>query len=125
MARASSRTLLVAAILATLATGVLLLVPMPAGAEGIGPPQSDKIVHVALFGGLAGLWWWALRPLPRGRSLALCAGVALYGGLLELLQTLTPYRTGDWLDFAADAAGAAAAAVVALALPATWRGEPG
>ncbi len=125
MARAASRSLFVAAVLATLGTGVLLLVPMPAGAEGIGPPQSDKIVHVVLFGGLAGLWWWALRPLPRARSLALCTCVALYGGLLELLQMLTPYRSGDWLDFAADAAGAAVAAAVALAVPATWRGGPG
>lgn len=93
------------AIVATLAVGVLCLVPIPQAAEGIGPPASDKYAHVLLFGGLAVLWW---RVVP-GRSWLVGVAVALYGGLLELLQGLTVYRACDVVDFLADALGAALA----------------
>jgi len=97
------------AVLATLAIAVLLLIPLPAAAEGFGPPESDKVAHVLLFGGLTLLWAWAVRPARAAMLLALAAAVALYGGALELLQALTPYRSCDWRDFLADAVGAALA----------------
>jgi VanZ family protein len=98
------------AVLATLAIAVLLLIPLPAAAEGFGPPESDKVLHLLLFGVLTLLWAWALRPARAPALLGLAAAVALYGGALELLQALTPYRSCDWRDFAADATGALLAA---------------
>jgi VanZ family protein len=75
----------------------------------VAPPESDKVVHIVLFGGLAALWAWSLRAW-RGRALVVvAAAVALYGGLLELAQGLTTYRTADWNDFFADAIGCAVA----------------
>lgn len=106
---AAVRSTLVArllAVLASLAIAILLLIPLPAPVEGFGPPESDKAMHVLLFGVLAVLWAWALRAATLRRLTAVAAAVALYGGALELLQTLTPYRSCDWRDFAADAAGA-------------------
>ena len=103
---------------ATIAVAVLCLIPIPQGAEGAAPPESDKLAHVLLFGGLALLWW---RVLPR-RWLLVSAGVTLYGGLMELLQALTPYRSCDLMDFLADGLGVALALV--LAMLATWRPRP-
>jgi VanZ family protein len=69
----------------------------------------DKAWHLAAFGGLSGLLARALgyfghETLRAARDAAL-TGVAL-GGLLELLQGLTPYRSPDWADFVADSLGA-------------------
>ncbi len=56
--------------------------------------------------------------MSRVAQVALCAGYATsIGGLLELWQALLPYRSAEWLDFVADAAGAAAASVMVLLLP--------
>lgn len=33
------------------------------------------------------------------------AGAILYGGLIELLQSFTPYRSAEWADLIADAIG--------------------
>ncbi|MEO8502413.1 MAG: VanZ family protein [Acidobacteriota bacterium] len=97
---------------ATVAVAVLCLIPIPQGAEGAALPESDKVVHVLMFGGLALLWW---RVLPR-RWLLLSVTVTLYGGLMELLQALTPYRSCDLMDFLADGLGVA----IALAGAALW-----
>ena len=102
-----------AAVAATFAVGVLCLIPIPQAAEGIGPPASDKYAHVLLFGGLAVLWW---RVVP-GRWWVVGLAVALYGGLLELMQGLTSYRTCDVFDFLADGLGAG----LALGGVALWR----
>jgi len=100
------------AVLASVAIAILLLIPLPAPVEGLGPPESDKVMHALLFGILAALWAWALRTRTTLRVLAVAGAVALYGGGLELLQALTPYRNCDWRDFAADAGGALLAAGV-------------
>jgi VanZ family protein len=34
-------------------------------------------------------------------------GLLVYGGAIELLQSLTPHRLGDWADWLADAIGVA------------------
>lgn len=98
---------------ATAAVGALLLVPLPF--EGTGPapfglPHADKLVHGALFLVLSVLWLRAVDARPRGRrTVVLIAALALYGGLLELLQGATGARTAEWGDFAADLVGAALA----------------
>ena len=104
---------------ATLVVAVLCLIPMPQGAEGAAPPESDKLAHVLLFGGLALLWW---RVLPR-RWVLVGVGVTLYGGLMELLQALTPYRSCDLMDFLADGLGV----TITLAVAVLWsrrKGQP-
>ncbi|HVY27437.1 MAG TPA: VanZ family protein [Polyangiaceae bacterium] len=73
---------------------------------------ADKVWHAVAFGGLAGLGCRALKhagraPLLAARDSALAA--VLLGGLLELLQSFTAYRSADPLDFIADAVGAAVA----------------
>ena len=63
----------------------------------------DKGNHLIAFGTLAFLARLAYPGQPAGRLfLALCA----WGGVIELLQTLTPYRLGEWRDLLADAIGA-------------------
>lgn len=41
----------------------------------------------------------------RQRHLGVAAGLLAYGGLIELLQALTPSRVGAWDDLLADAVG--------------------
>ncbi len=86
----------------------------------------DKVWHLTAFGGLSGLLARAIAyfgrpPLLAARDAALTG--AILGGLLELLQALTPYRSPDWADFLADSLGAALAYLVlrALALAAAPR----
>ena len=64
--------------------------------------NSDKYLHVLIFLLFAILWrlaGWLV-----GRVLA--AGI-FYAGLIEVVQATVPAinRSGDWLDFAADALG--------------------
>ena len=69
----------------------------------------DKSNHVLAFALLAFL---SERCRPRHNLVAL-AGLLAYGGLIEVLQSLTPYRTGDFADLLADAIGLATGAVLA------------
>lgn len=61
----------------------------------------DKSNH--LFGFLA----LALLGLPAypSRRLQVVIGLLLFGGLIELLQALTPYRFAEWADWFADGLG--------------------
>lgn len=70
----------------------------------------DKAWHLVAFGGLTGLAARAFahfgrRPPLAARDAALAA--AALGGLLEVLQSFTPYRSAEWGDFLADSIGAA------------------
>ena len=85
----------------------------------------DKLVHFGIFLGFALLFyidrhwraWWTFLIS------------SAFAGVIELVQASLPYRDGDWLDFAAGAAGAGLGAVLvvwsqrrvasALARPAT------
>lgn len=76
---------------------------------------ADKMWHLLAFGGLTALLSRVLhyfrRPLPRAMTTAALLSAGL-GGLLELLQSLTPYRSADFADLAADVLGAALAYVM-------------
>lgn len=81
-----------------------------------GVPFIDKWTHMALFGGIASIVTLELAINRRLdlRWLAPCAA-ALYGGAIELMQAyLTTCRSGEWLDFAADALGAFVVFPIAL-----------
>lgn len=92
--------------LAMLTILVLALWPSPASL----PVQTgwDKADHVLAFAvlGTIGLWAW-----PRVRARVI-AGLLAYGGLIEVLQSLTPSREADWHDFVADAIGVGLAFVI-------------
>lgn len=67
----------------------------------------DKWTHIGLFGAIS--FCITMETALGGRKRFWPAPViaALYGGTVELMQAyLTTCRSGEWLDFAADAAGA-------------------
>ncbi len=71
---------------------------------------ADKVWHAAAFGGLALLLSRVILHLGRPPLLAARVGAVtstVLGGLLEVLQSFTRYRSADLADFAADALGAA------------------
>lgn len=99
-------------VAASYALGILVLGLIPMGPLPLPTtfvPQ-DKLMHACVFAGLTFLLSPLLSRAPRGAWAAL--GATAFGGLLELLQALVPYRSADWFDLLADAVGAAFAALV-------------
>ena len=82
-----------------LATIIVSLVPAP-------PPLSisfsDKLAHIAIYAVLA-IWFAGI--YTRSRYGVIAASLILLGGGLELLQSETGYRLGDWNDFLANGIG--------------------
>ncbi len=77
--------------------------------------QSDKINHLLAFSSLAVAAAFAVAP--GARRLALAAlGLLAYGGMIEIVQSQLPYRSGEWLDLLADAVGIALGLALATAL---------
>ena len=80
------------------------------------PPRAlntgwDKSNHALAFAVLAFI---ALNAYRQQVVLAL-AGLLTYGGMIELLQSLTPKRSGEWGDLLADAVGLALGYGLAMA----------
>lgn len=92
--------------LALISVLMLALWPSPASL----PVQTgwDKADHVLAFVvlGIIGLRVW-----PQAQ-MRVSAGLLAYGGLIEVLQSLTKYRQADWHDLAADAIGIALALLI-------------
>ena len=63
--------------------------------------HQDKWAHFIAFLALAFLCHNAFND----KMMLKIIGLALYGGLVELIQDKLPHRTGSWLDLAADIAG--------------------
>ncbi len=75
-------------------------------------PGFDKVVHICMYGGLSGMLWIEFlrshrkRPLYNHAFWGAVVCPVLLGGFIELLQGYcTAYRSGDWLDFAANSLG--------------------
>ena len=91
---------------------VLSTIPVPEVPELEDVPFIDKWVHFVMYGALSLAMWLDRAAIRReGMSAAMWVMLlvypALYGGLMELVQAYcTTYRSGDWLDFYADAFGA-------------------
>lgn len=62
---------------------------------------TDKGLHLLAFMALMG-WYGLLWPRHLPELALLTTG---FGGLIELLQMLTPHREAEWLDWAADGMG--------------------
>lgn len=85
------------------AAAVLALSLAPTGAE-LPSTGWDKSNHFVGFVALAVLGLKGYR----GHGARLFAGLLLFGGLIEWLQSLTGYRLGEWGDWIADGVGALA-----------------
>ena len=79
---------------------VLSLLPLGPDAPSLG---WDKANHMTAFALLALL---GCRAYP-AHTAGVLVGLLVYGGLIEILQSFTGYRTGEWADLLADALGLA------------------
>ena len=86
----------------------------------------DKWTHVAMYGVTCGVIWLEYllrhrRISPRRLFAFAFAATIIMGGVIELLQAYCTggRRSGEWLDFAADAAGVILAACAGTLL--AWR----
>ena len=79
---------------------VLVLALMPTDVP-IPSTGWDKSNHLLAFSVMALLGMRAFR----GRTMAVLAGLLIYGVLIEVLQSFTPSRSADWHDVLADAVG--------------------
>ena len=77
----------------------------------------DKIQHFAAYALLSLLVILSLNKTLSAWKLALLA--ALYGGLMEVLQTYAPGRSPEWLDLVANTMGVAMGLAVAWVLTRT------
>jgi VanZ family protein len=107
----------------TVAADALEALPSPSGppASEWSPPSpvpQDKLWHAAIYAGLAGVTLRATLRSPRIRRPFAVAvvGAAGYGLAIEGVQSQLAWRTGDPLDAAANAVGAALVAAVVLAV---------
>jgi VanZ family protein len=73
----------------------------------------DKANHALAFAVLAVLGRAAY---PRHTTVVLI-GLLAYGGLIELLQGLTPHRMAEWLDVGADSVGLVAGSMLTRVSP--------
>jgi VanZ family protein len=81
---------------------VVVLVSALMPPQLIGPPMGwDKMNHALTFAMLAML---GCRAYPE-RKVQVLLGLLAYGGLIELLQSLTDYRVAEALDVVADGVG--------------------
>jgi VanZ family protein len=105
------RTVIAANLVYAIALMILGLIPSVPGA-GAGLP--DHVAHAAAYAIQAVLLFVLfLRPGRRGRTALLALGVAvLYGGCVEILQSLQPARTVEFADLVANAVGASSAALI-------------
>jgi VanZ family protein len=87
----------------TCAVVVLVLSLAPAAPE-LPTTGWDKSNHFLGFITLAVL---GLQGYPK-RGSALFAGLLLFGGLIEILQSFTTYRLAEWIDWFADGIGVTA-----------------
>lgn len=82
------------------AAAVLFLSLIPSSPE-LPSTGWDKTNHLFGFVTLAALGL----PAYPSRRLQVVVGLLLFGGLIELLQSLTPYRFAEWADWLADGLG--------------------
>lgn len=106
---------------------VLSTIPIPENPPLGDVPLIDKWVHMVMYGSLSFVMWadravLGKRLIPRGYWWAMLLYPILLGGLMELVQAhLTTCRSGDWIDFEADAVGALIATVGLIYVDKIWR----
>ena len=106
---------------------VLSTMPIPENAPLGDVPLIDKWVHMVMYAGLAFIIWFD--HVVRNRKainwrhyLFIFLYATLLGGLMELVQAyLTTCRSGDWIDFEADAIGAIIGIVLSILANKIWK----
>lgn len=105
---------------------VLSLYPIPEIKPLGDVPLMDKWVHFVMYGGFSSCLWFDYYRQNPSRRLTWAAVIiavvfpTVVGGLLELGQAyLTTCRSGDWLDFYANAIGVAIGFLVGTTL--VWK----
>lgn len=95
-------------VLALTMLAILVLSLMPPS-SGLPTTGWDKSNHMLGFGtlGFLGIHGWP------NRAVVVLATLLAYGGLIEILQSFTPYRSAEWADLLADGAGLAVGWLVA------------
>jgi VanZ family protein len=97
------RWLLAAFWAACISVGILALLPQSVRTPTTGWDKSNHALAFAALAYLGALCWPA-------RVLALLAALAAYGGAIEIAQTFTETRFGEWIDWFADIVGLLGAA---------------
>jgi VanZ family protein len=85
---------------AAIAVGVLALVPATTPLPSTGWDKANHGLAFFTLGLLGAVAW------PRS-AIRVWLALAIYGGAIEIAQTLTPTRDGEWLDWCADIVGIA------------------
>ena len=75
----------------------------------------DKLMHLAMFGGLAFLLMLSFNPPRRSNFLKAVVLASVLAGGVELVQGILPFRSAEWWDFVTGAAGTVVGAFAALA----------
>jgi VanZ family protein len=88
----------------------------PHGAPGL-ERVPDKLQHLA---GYAMVSLWFVGMVERRHYVSVFIGAIVLGGVLEILQSFTETRQGDWADEGADALGALLALILAYAGLGGW-----
>ena len=81
--------------------------------------QMDKVLHVSAFAGLACVASWSWAP-SRPMAWRVGLGLALYGALIELVQSQLPLREASWGDGVADVVGITLGLLFAHGVRARW-----
>ncbi|HEC26675.1 MAG TPA: VanZ family protein [Gammaproteobacteria bacterium] len=71
-------------------------------------PELQNLLHIPLFGGLAGCWYWALKPWINGfenRIVTAFIITTIYSFFDEYHQLSVPGRFGSFTDLGLDAVG--------------------
>jgi VanZ family protein len=84
-------------------------------APKVQPDGVDKIEHLLAFAALGVAAAFTANPGLQ-RTFRAAAGLLLYGGFIELVQTQLPTRSADWADMLADGVGVAAGLALAALL---------
>jgi VanZ family protein len=92
--------------LGVLASTALFLVPVSNPVPTVEGLETDKLAHLLVVGGLGVLVWWNL-PAGRWRTLTAILVASVYAGVIELVQGVLAFRSGDAIDFVAGVVGAA------------------
>ena len=113
-------------VLVTLSIIVLSTLPIPEDAPMSDVPLIDKWVHMVMYMGLVLAMWFdhVVRSEKKATGkhfLFMFLYAPLLGGLMELVQAyLTTCRSGDLIDFEADAIGAAIGVGLTLFVNKLW-----
>jgi VanZ family protein len=92
-------------VLGIVVSAALFLVPVSNPVPSVEGVETDKLAHLLVVGGLGVLVWWNL-PAGRWRTLSAILLASVYAGLIELVQRVLVFRSGDAIDFVAGVAGA-------------------